>query len=74
MLNKEEIVENIDDVMNTEYKNYYNDILKQMREQGFSKIQIEVQKKMFETREDLFETFIDRYEFEDPIFEVNLEK
>lgn len=73
-VNKTQIVEDIDDVLNEEYKNYYNNILEQMSKQGFSKVHIAVQRKMYETRDDLFETFVERYEFSDPIFEVNLEK
>lgn len=73
-VNKTQIIEDIDDVLNEEYKNYYNNILEQMSKQGFSKVHIAVQRKMYETRDDLFETFVERYEFSDPIFEVNLEK
>lgn len=72
--NKTKIVNDIEDVLNEEYKNYYNNILEQMSNQGFSKVHIAVQRKMYETREDLFATFVERYEFSDPIFEVNLER
>ena len=64
-----EIIEDIDEYIEKEYKKYYENILDQMREQGFSKVQIAVQKMMYETREDLLDKFVDRYGFEDVEFE-----
>ena len=67
-----EVIEYYDEYLKNLYKQYYENILKQMEEQGFSKVQIFVQKQMFEKREDLFEEFCDRYDFEreDEDFEI----
>lgn len=67
-----EVIEDYDEYLKNLYKQYYENILKQMEEQGFSKVQIFVQKQMFEKREDLFEEFCDRYDFEreDKDFEI----
>ena len=53
------------DIVNEEYKKYYENILNQMKNQGFSKIKIEAQRVMYENREDLFEKFLDRYNLDD---------
>ena len=60
-----EIIDDMDEYLEDEYKEYYTNILQQMEEQGFSKVKIAVQKMMYETREDLFDQFIQRYDFED---------
>ena len=67
-----EVIEDYDEYLKNLYEQYYENILKQMEEQGFSKVQIFVQKQMFEKREDLFEEFCDRYNFEreDEDFEI----
>lgn len=67
-----EVIEDYDEYLKNLYEQYYENILKQMEEQGFSKVQIFVQKQMFEKREDLFEEFCDRYDFEreDEDFEI----
>lgn len=67
-----EVIEDYDEYLKNLYEQYYENILKQMEEQGFSKVQIFVQKQMFEKREDLFEEFCDRYDFEreDENFEI----
>lgn len=67
-------VDDIEDMYEEEYKNYYKDILHQMEKQGFSKVQIAVQEMMYKEREDLFETFINRYEFADTIIEFTPEE
>lgn len=53
------------DIVNEEYKKYYENILNQMKNQGFSKIKIKAQRVMYENREDLFEKFLDRYNLDD---------
>lgn len=60
-----EIVEDWDEYVENEYKEYYQNILKQMEEQGFSKVKIAVQRMMYEKREDLFDQFLQRYDFDD---------
>ena len=67
-----EVIEDYHEYLKNLYEQYYENILKQMEEQGFSKVQIFVQKQMFEKREDLFEEFCDRYDFEreDEDFEI----
>lgn len=60
-----EIVEDWDEYVENEYKEYYQNILKQMEEQGFSKVKIAVQRMMYEKREDLFDQFLQRYDFSD---------
>lgn len=47
------------------YIQFYEDILEQMSKQGFSKIAIQAQRIMYETREDLYKAFLDRYTFEE---------
>lgn len=69
MIENVEVVENIDEFMEDEYVKYYEDILRQMKEQGFSKVQIAVQKMMYETRDDLFDAFVEKYGLEDIEFE-----
>lgn len=56
----------MDKKYNDEYFMYYTNILKQMKQQKFSSTQIAVQKMMYEKRADLYETFVDRYDFENP--------
>lgn len=53
------------DIVNEEYKKYYENILNQMKNQGFSQIKIKAQRVMYENREDLFEKFLDRYNLDD---------
>lgn len=53
------------DIVNEEYKKYYENILNQMKNQGFSKVKIEAQRVMYKNREDLFEKFLDRYNLDD---------
>ena len=59
-----EVYDDYNEYLNKMYKQYYKNILKQMEKQGFSKVQIAVQKMMFEKRETLFEEFCDRYDFD----------
>lgn len=59
-----EVYDDYDDYLNKLYKQYYKNILKQMEQQGFSKVKIAVQKMMFEKRETLFDEFCDRYDFD----------
>lgn len=54
----------MDKKYNNEYLMYYTNILKQMKQQKFSSVQIAVQKMMYEKRADLYETFANRYDFE----------
>lgn len=68
-----EIVEDWDAYLEKEYKEYYENILKQMQEQGFSKIKIAVQRMMYEKRDDLFDQFLQRYDFGDIEFEFTPE-
>ena len=71
-----ETYESYDEYLQTLYKQYYENILKQMEEQGFSKVQIFTQRMMFEKREDLFDEFCDRYDFDresEDEFEITFE-
>lgn len=59
-----EVIEDYDEYLQDLYKQYYENILAQMEKQGFSKVNIFAQRQMFEKREDLFEEFCNRYDFE----------
>ena len=59
-----EVCEDYDEYLKNLYKQFCDSIIEQMEKQGFSKVQIAVQKMMYEKREDLFEEFCDRYDLE----------
>jgi len=59
-----EEIDDWDEYLENLYKTYYENILDQMLKQGFSKVNIAVQRVMYEKREDLFEEFCERYDLE----------
>jgi hypothetical protein len=55
------MIEIDDDLLEEEYELYYENILEQMKLQGFSKPEIYARKMMYEKRADLFDDFVKFY-------------
>lgn len=55
------MIEVDDDLLEDEYELYYENLLEQMKQQGFSKVEISARKMMFEKRADLFADFVKYY-------------